>query len=381
MKLLVIIIFSLSLFTQTWSQSFCPDDTFLSKLGSPGSPEVFYSTTCVFAEIGIVDNAFSLRALELPPSGFSIKVNDGITYNSAFNTMYCENNDFNYAVFQTRENWEGCPNLVPHQWHKLEIVGINSFWINPPWSRDVDGKIVDMILDFYGNILSALWTESGTGLYRNYFVRDTEPEEFAVSVSGPPGGGLYTAYKNSGAVADPYSDAGMTFKWYKIIWVTHPLPGHIELQEVGEGKQHYAYHDGNPLGTNYKCTAIDFYGREASITFQVNSLPAPDNEERNHLNSELEIKKSTTNSNILFQNNPNPFNPTTRIEFSLAESKNVKLEIFNSTGQLVKTLIEGIRSSGYHSVEFDASELSSGIYFYTFTSDSFVQTKKMILLK
>ena len=83
----------------------------------------------------------------------------------------------------------------------------------------------------------------------------------------------------------------------------------------------------------------------------------------------------------LSQNYPNPFNPTTNIEFSLAESGTISLKVFNTRGQLVATLAEGGYSYGSHSITFDASALSSGVYFYRLQTETGVQMKKMLLVK
>ncbi len=83
----------------------------------------------------------------------------------------------------------------------------------------------------------------------------------------------------------------------------------------------------------------------------------------------------------LHQNYPNPFNPTTEIRFDLAQSQNVNLRVFNTLGQEVADLIDNKMSAGYHSVNFDASQLSSGIYFYRIETEAFTSIKKMILVK
>ena len=84
----------------------------------------------------------------------------------------------------------------------------------------------------------------------------------------------------------------------------------------------------------------------------------------------------------LGQNYPNPFNPSTTINFSVpVENSLVSLKIYNSLGQEVGTLINQIVPAGNHEVQFDASDLSSGIYFYTLTAGNFVESKKMTLLK
>jgi hypothetical protein len=83
----------------------------------------------------------------------------------------------------------------------------------------------------------------------------------------------------------------------------------------------------------------------------------------------------------LSQNYPNPFNPASVIEFALPEAAFVRLEVFNVLGQKIQTLVEGNLATGYHSVTWDASDVSSGVYFYRISAGDFVETKKMLLLK
>jgi hypothetical protein len=83
----------------------------------------------------------------------------------------------------------------------------------------------------------------------------------------------------------------------------------------------------------------------------------------------------------LAQNYPNPFNPSTTIKFSIPQSSNVTLKIFNTLGQEVSTLINQNMESGVHTINFDASQLNSGIYFYRLDADQFSQVRKMTLIK
>lgn len=105
----------------------------------------------------------------------------------------------------------------------------------------------------------------------------------------------------------------------------------------------------------------------------------------------IQIAKSTLVNNedeqtspkefSLSQNYPNPFNPTTQIEFSTPASGPVKLRIFNSIGQTVETLVNENLTAGLHSISFNASGLSSGIYFYQLEFNGKVLSRKMALLK
>lgn len=84
----------------------------------------------------------------------------------------------------------------------------------------------------------------------------------------------------------------------------------------------------------------------------------------------------------LSQNYPNPFNPSTTIKFTLPSAANVSLKVFDQLGRLVNVLSEGYRNAGSYEVDFNASNFTSGVYFYRLTSDGGVDiTKKMLLVK
>jgi hypothetical protein len=83
----------------------------------------------------------------------------------------------------------------------------------------------------------------------------------------------------------------------------------------------------------------------------------------------------------LYQNYPNPFNPVTTFYYSLPENSNVKLVIVDVLGREVATVVDGYETAGNKSVEFDASILPSGVYFYRLTAGSFSDMKKMLLAK
>ncbi len=83
----------------------------------------------------------------------------------------------------------------------------------------------------------------------------------------------------------------------------------------------------------------------------------------------------------LKQNYPNPFNPATTIEFSLTQSGFVTLKVYNVLGEEATVLLETHKPAGQYAINFDASQLTSGIYYYTLSADGFQQTRKMVLLR
>jgi len=87
------------------------------------------------------------------------------------------------------------------------------------------------------------------------------------------------------------------------------------------------------------------------------------------------------NSYYLFQNYPNPFNPSTRISYNVGEPGLVQLKVYNILGVEVASLVNELKNSGNYSVDFNAANFSSGVYFYSLSVNNFTQTRKMILEK
>ena len=83
----------------------------------------------------------------------------------------------------------------------------------------------------------------------------------------------------------------------------------------------------------------------------------------------------------LFSAFPNPFNSTTEIRFDLPEEVKVKMKVYNILGQEVVTLVDKPMTAGFHSVKFDASHLASGVYVYRMEAGSFVDSKKVVLIR
>ena len=96
---------------------------------------------------------------------------------------------------------------------------------------------------------------------------------------------------------------------------------------------------------------------------------------------EVEVNWSPFTTYKLEQNYPNPFNPTTTIGFGIPEKGNVRISVLNILGEEIKVLLNEEKEAGYHSTEFNASDLPSGVYFYKLQAGNFVETKKMILLR
>ncbi|MCK5330840.1 MAG: T9SS type A sorting domain-containing protein, partial [Candidatus Marinimicrobia bacterium] len=83
----------------------------------------------------------------------------------------------------------------------------------------------------------------------------------------------------------------------------------------------------------------------------------------------------------LHQNYPNPFNPTTTIRFDIVEQGHVTLNIYNLLGQRVGTLVNQQLDPGFHSVQWNASSIASGVYLYTIEMNNFAKSRKLLIIK
>jgi hypothetical protein len=106
------------------------------------------------------------------------------------------------------------------------------------------------------------------------------------------------------------------------------------------------------------------------------------NFEFHNLNGTVEIGIPAKFS--LSQNYPNPFNPVTKIDFDIPKDANVKITVFDMSGREIRTLVKEFKTAGYYTVQFDASGISSGVYFYRLMTDGDIKsviTKKLVLVK
>ena len=122
-----------------------------------------------------------------------------------------------------------------------------------------------------------------------------------------------------------------------------------------------------------KCVVKDAVNNTYTVTEEVSSSPPLPKQN----GSDIAEKFNTE----LLTNYPNPFNPSTRISYSLQKEGKVSIKIYNTLGQEVKTLVDEIKPAGSYEAVFNAAELPSGIYIYRMQSGEYVASKKMLLIK
>jgi hypothetical protein len=107
----------------------------------------------------------------------------------------------------------------------------------------------------------------------------------------------------------------------------------------------------------------------------------------NHFTEAIHIGNATSVNQVaplefaLQQNYPNPFNPTTEIRYQIPDLSHVTLKVFDLLGREIVTLLDDVQEAGYKSVEFDASAIANGVYFYRLEAKNFISTRKLIVLK
>lgn len=141
--------------------------------------------------------------------------------------------------------------------------------------------------------------------------------------------------------------------------------GHLNGFGTSELSHSYSYTDRNLASGSYsyRLKQIDYNG----------------NVEYHNLNSEVVIGIPTAFS--LRQNYPNPFNPSTTINFDMPKDGFVTLKVYNTSGKEVASLVNETRAAGYHTVSFNAANLSSGVYYYRLESEGVSKVMKMALIK
>jgi hypothetical protein len=121
----------------------------------------------------------------------------------------------------------------------------------------------------------------------------------------------------------------------------------------------------------------DFYYLDSTGNFCIKGLFVNDTLSTGTQNSGTGIPENYS----LSQNYPNPYNPSTTIEYSIPENDFVNIKVYDVLGKEIRTLVSGQKNAGTYKISFDASNLSSGMYYYKITTNNFTDTKKMILIR
>lgn len=255
---------------------------------------------------------------------------------------YCnyEHNEANVAIYGRLYNWYAINdprNLAPEGWHV---------------PTDEDWKKLEMYLGMSRSEADKSFirgTNEGGKLKETGTAHWSEPNEGATNESGfsaLPGG----ARSSDGQIGNMGN--------YALFWASTTL------------NNFYAW--GRRL--NYNNSGVYRIDFSKPSGFSMRFV-------KDQSGSGIESKSEIPKIFELYQNYPNPFNPSTIIEFDLEHSSFIELKIYDLNGREVKTLVSSYLRKGRHSIEWNATDVPNGVYIYTLNNASFVQTRKLIVLK
>jgi hypothetical protein len=216
-------------------------------------------------------------------------------------------------------------------------------------------EIKDLAIDASGKIWITSW--GGIGVYDKNGI--PVPVEFLSFNASVEGNDVHLNWSTATEVNNKGFEiqrSGITNEWQNI--------GFIEGKGTTTDPQNYSYSDKNLSAGKYKyrLKQIDFDG---SFSFS----------------AETEAEVDVPGDYLLYQNYPNPFNPVTAIRFNIGSSGHTVLKVYDILGKEAAVLVNDVREAGEYIIDFDASGLSSGIYFYSLKSGDFYQVRKLVLLK
>ena len=166
----------------------------------------------------------------------------------------------------------------------------------------------------------------------------------------------------------------------KVYWTTDTTQGFSSLNMTASADTFTVYIPNQPLGTTIYYYISATSNNSKTIT---KPLPAPSGNFRFKIKNSSAITGNNTyvKNYTLYQNYPNPFNPVTKIKFYLSKNGFVRIQVYDIAGRLINTLINDFKFGGTYEIDFNAGNLTSGVYFYKMETVDYSDVKKMILLK
>lgn len=296
------------------------------------------------------------NTLYITGSGYLFSSNDGEAFtqivmdpyfyineiSSINNTLFLVGEDGNVYSSNDAINWQPCSNGLPKTFSSVKLIKANStsLFVYVQAMNDSTGIYRSMDL---GNT----WVKVFDGHYpKNIIVSN----DYVISLSDSWNGGVFASVDNG----NNWFNFNEGINLNQMALTT--LIQNDSSFYIGCRRDNYSYF----YTTNYS-----IFKRPISDLFTDVNEDSFDGNYNYYLN----------------QNYPNPFNPTTQIEYTLPNNEYVNITVYNSLGQNIKVLYDGLESPGKHQITFDGNNFASGVYFYTLTTNGYRETKKMLLLR
>ncbi len=284
---------------------------------------------------------------------------------SSYNNLYAQKVDSGGVAQWALNGVAIAPNTLSQREHKLLSDGSGGIFII--WQYASGGLINTIYAQRMNSSGVSQWASDGVSIGAAGESRLPE-----ITTDGGTGAIItwydYRGYGNGDIFAQRINSAGAVQWIVNGVGVCRDPSGQVfpQLVEDGSGGAIITWDDSRNSATN----STDIYAQRVNANGTLGGTTSVN--ENDH---------SLPTTFALEQNYPNPFNPTTTIRFGLLNAAFVTLKIFNLLGQEVATLVNEKREAGQHSVQWNARDLASGVYFYRLLAGSFLETKKLILIK
>jgi hypothetical protein len=320
----------------------------------------------------LVKNAFINRGYFIP---LLVLIMFSITFNAKAAPLNMEVTGAHYNIVNGIYVYEGVFN--GNSYYK-KVDGGSTIYL-----YGLDGP--DLVEWRFGESLQFSYSDVYYYAYDNSLPAALTPEGLDFSNLGAYGAGS-TSFPTVSSTALPVElttfTASISNNSVKLLWETETEVNNFgfDVERKNQEWEKIGFEEGHGNSNSPKYYSFTDKSIEASGKY-LYRLKQVDIDGTFEYSDEVEISLGSPNNFELAQNYPNPFNPTTSISYSIPNDGNVTLSIYDVIGNEVAVLVNGNKSAGTYSQNFDASNLTSGIYFYTIRADNFVETKKMLLIK
>jgi len=286
-----------------------------------------------------------------------------------------------YRSTDNGENWEEVNNDLSKFLLYVSNIGITKDYLFAATSSEYDSAAV-----FFSTDDGVNWSQM------NLYLTDQVASAIIINSDGEVYAGTFDVWPFSRGTLLKSADGGMNWSWAGLsgnigILVLDPdeniytclgpdgwTCGGGPYRTTDRGVSWELFTSGLPNGCYYALTCNSqgflFIGVEHGVYRTIESTT--------DINENEEVIPSEF---ALYQNYPNPFNPSTTIQYQIPQSGNVTLKVYDLLGEEIRTLVNEEKVAGNYEINFEASALKSGVYFYTLQAYNFRDTKKMILIK
>jgi hypothetical protein len=339
-----------------------------------------------------LNNGFDINPLN-DPNGFLDSANVTVIYGTGETTKFSviKRTDFEFAALQSFTDFTPSTALPGSVWYKDIEFDNNGDGTVPTISSagqfliDTRATLIEFTTGDHTKLVSQINVQStildllnvpynladiSTGSSTNYDVVSniiSDPVELVLT----DGSGNRIGYTNITGAITEIQNSFWTGSTDGMGYVFGSIQEPINLQLTGLGENYYVMVSIEDSGKSGGVVLEGFLAVGEVINYQITLNPT----------SAEQVNSLIPQNFALAQNYPNPFNPTTKISWQSPVGSHQTLKVYDVLGNEVATLVDEFREAGRYEIEFDASTLSSGVYFYRLQAGSFVETKKMILLR